>query len=240
MSAIVTGDYTLGPSAGASPLLTDLVAFYKLEEASGTRADEVGSADLTDNNTVTQAAGKFGNAGQFTSANTEWLSSTDVALTTGGGSFSVMAWIYLDSTGVFQDAVSKGTFGDNGSNFNEYRLFINDLNKAAFHLFNGGDQYPVGNNDTAVTADAWHLLIGTYDAATGVLQIWLDAIDGYTVTSIPIPNTNSNPFQVGRGVNFSAGYFNGRIDSVGFWTRALTGTDVGLLWNGGAGRDYPF
>ena len=50
-------------------LPTNLIAYWKLGEASGTRSDSKGSNNLTDNNTVTSAAGKWGTAGQFTAAN---------------------------------------------------------------------------------------------------------------------------------------------------------------------------
>lgn len=54
-----------------SPLLTSLIAHWKLDEASGTRNDSHGTNHLTDNNTVTTATAKLGtNAAQFTAA---WL-----------------------------------------------------------------------------------------------------------------------------------------------------------------------
>jgi hypothetical protein len=214
-----------------------LVAFWRMEESSGTRADEVGSIDLTDNNTVTQATGKIGNAAQFTAANSEYLSSTSSSLSTGGGSFSVAAWVYLDTIWVNNHAVSKGVFGDNG---NEFRLGVNDSNKAEFIVYNGNDAYTIRNNDTSVTEDAWHLLVGVYDAAEDELSIYLDNISGYTAGSIPSPNSNSNPFVVGRGVHFSAAYFDGRIDAIGFWSRALTSEELDELWNAGDGLEYPF
>ncbi len=39
-------------------LLDNLVSYYKLDEASGNRADSQGGLTLTDNNTVTQAVGQ--------------------------------------------------------------------------------------------------------------------------------------------------------------------------------------
>ncbi len=80
-------------------LLTDLKAHWKLNEASGARVDSHGSNDLTDNNTVTQVAGKIGNAAQFTAANSEWLSrGTDVDLGLGADTDCTWAgWFYMDS-----------------------------------------------------------------------------------------------------------------------------------------------
>src|SRR6056300_304684 len=49
---------------------TDLVSFWKLDEASGTRVDAFGSNDLTDNNTVGQGTGTvYANAADFERSN---------------------------------------------------------------------------------------------------------------------------------------------------------------------------
>ena len=81
VSSAATG---FAPDAGAT-LGNGLVAFWKLNEQSGTRAAAFSSNDLTDNNTVTFAAGILGNAAVFTSANSEYLSrasNSDLALGT--------------------------------------------------------------------------------------------------------------------------------------------------------------
>ena len=81
-------------------LLTDLAAYWQLDEASGGRADSIGGNDLTDTNTVTQAAGKIDTAAHFTAANNESLSIADnAALSMGDDDFTLAAWVYLDSKG---------------------------------------------------------------------------------------------------------------------------------------------
>jgi len=95
--------------------LTDnLISFWGLEETSGTRVDAHGTNNLTDNNTVTSATGKVGTAGQFTNANSEYLSITDNAsLSTGDIDFSAQAWVYFDSFGTQRGIINKGaTFPD--------------------------------------------------------------------------------------------------------------------------------
>ena len=91
----------------------NFIAFWKLGEASGTRVDSIGSNDLTDNNTVTQAAGKIGNCAQFTAANSEYLSIADnAALSTGDIDFSIVFWVYFDSTPSFADVIAKWAAGE--------------------------------------------------------------------------------------------------------------------------------
>src|SRR4051794_40520428 len=94
--------WTPGKPAAPSPLLANLVSYWKLDEASTgvapvTRNDSHGTNHLTDNNTVTSAAGKLGNAAQFTAANSESLSRIDNAsLRFGDEDFSLAFWFWPD------------------------------------------------------------------------------------------------------------------------------------------------
>jgi len=93
--------------SGHATLSTNLLSYWKLEEVSGTRADEVGGFTLTDNGTVGQGTGKQGNCGDFEQANAEFLNTASHQVTTiGSGSYSAFAWINPESiTG------NNGTFG---------------------------------------------------------------------------------------------------------------------------------
>lgn len=110
--------------AGAAPFV---VAAYTLDEASGTRADSVGSRKLTDNNTVGSGTGKFGICANFVDSNTEyfytsftppsgntWCISLWIKTTANnrqicgwdnnnsGTSGTFDRWLYLDSGGIRQ------------------------------------------------------------------------------------------------------------------------------------------
>src|SRR3990167_5318802 len=105
---------SFSPDAGCT--LDDtpaLVAYYNLDEASGTRADSVGSNDLTDNNTVTQETGIVGSSTQHTSPNNEYLSVADTAdLSMADIDFTVAAWFYMDSkVGDDRNILSKTVSG---------------------------------------------------------------------------------------------------------------------------------
>jgi len=69
-----------------------LVAFFNMDEASGSRADEIGSSDLSDNNTVGQVVGKDVYAVQFDGA--DYLSSSADAFDFADEDFTIMAWVY--------------------------------------------------------------------------------------------------------------------------------------------------
>src|SRR5574341_2164717 len=94
----------------------NLISFWELEEASGTRLDATASDnDLTDNNTVTQATGKVGNAAQFTRANTEYLSiAHNTSIACGDIDQTRCAWVYLDSKPAADS--NMDIFGKNSTN----------------------------------------------------------------------------------------------------------------------------
>src|SRR3989304_1655390 len=84
----------------AVSLSDSLIAYWRLEEASGTRLDELsgcggGGGDLADINTVTQNTGVIGNAGQFVAASSEDLSYADEIDLNVGGNIDVafVAWL---------------------------------------------------------------------------------------------------------------------------------------------------
>ena len=109
-------------------LKTNLVSYWKMEEASGSRVDVHGSNDLTDNNTVLNATGISGNGADHERDTSEWLSiahasQTNLDVTT--GDFSISCWIKRESTGIFGGLVGKIDSGDVGG----YRLVFNSDNK---------------------------------------------------------------------------------------------------------------
>lgn len=211
--------------------LTDsLEAYWKLEEASGSRADSSGnSRTLTDNNTVTQATGKLGNAAQFVRANTEYLSRSDEA----GLSFAqnvdltVMAWVYLDSIGTLHNLVVKGNAGA------EYGLQVTTAGKAQFNLSTG-----LVLHATVLSTATWYLLFGWYDNVADKSWIRVSGVG----SDASATDTSGSADQVGDFRLGRAGstYMDGRLDSVGIWRRALSTTEMDNLYNSGTGKEYPW
>src|SRR5215469_10903203 len=76
-----------------STLLTNLVAYWKLEEAAGTsRFDQVGGFTLSDNGTVTQGTGIIGNCAVF-NGSSQWLATPDAVNLRQGNEKSFSVWV---------------------------------------------------------------------------------------------------------------------------------------------------
>lgn len=248
--AVVIGNIVTPAQANPAPapalrpaysLSTSLVAYWRLEEASGTRYDELNGCggsgcDLTDNNTVTQATGIVGNAGQFTSANSEYLSHTDDAdLSTGDIDFSFAVWFRLDNTGVRRTLIAKDTASNR-----EFFVEITASNSPRFAVFNGVSTSICDKSMTdTVSANTWYFLVVYHDSVNNVCGLSLNNGTPQTGATSAGAGDTTSPFQIGFNTSASA-YMNGRIDAVGFWKKVLTSTERGYLYNSGAGCEYPF
>ena len=227
---------------GSGTLKRDLVAFWNLEEASGTRIDATGRGNnLTDNNTVTQAAGRIGSAAQFTSANSEWLEIADNAdLSMGDIDFTVSCWAYLDS---LPDGFVIHNKGDlSVGNGEEYLLWYPSTatNRLRFQVANStATGIATANAYGAPATSTWIFAVGWHDSVLNTVNIQVN--DG------PIDSTaytggsynSAFAFGVGRFINTPGGFLNGRVDALGIWRRILTAAERTRLYNNGNGRQYP-
>jgi hypothetical protein len=218
--------------------LTDnLIAFWELEEASGTRVDAHGTNDLTDNNTVLQGTGKVVSCADFERDNTEYLSRADNAdLSTGDIDFTIAAWVTLESF-----TAAHTVWGKWGSTngVREYWLYCwTNLDRF---------QFTVQDGDGAVNADAlgapstgtWYFIVCWHDATANTVNI---QVNNGTVNSVSysfgIVDTTA-PFHIGANAeNGSNHHWDGLIDQVGFWKRVLTADERTELYNSGNGLSY--
>lgn len=236
----VVGGIRYIPPSGAAPstLLNGLVSYWNLNEESGTRADSVGSNNLSDNNTVGFTAGVNSNAASFVAASTEWLSVDDNASLSMAGSFTWNMWAKIngtsarffigkDQSGGREIAIGQG----NASGSPAFTMF----------LFNAAEQFiqPI----LAASADEWHMFTVRYDVGTGKVTLNVDAAanDPWPLALAGAVADTATPLNFGRrSFVGSNGYFNGPLDEVGLWSRMLTDPELAELYNAGAGKFYPF
>lgn len=228
---------TAATSAAVTPssILTGLLSYWKLDEASGTRVDSVTTSgnDLTDNNTVTQAVGKIANAAQFTAANTEYLSRvSNAGLQVGASSAEWWGWFYLDTaTGPFPawyHLVAKGG--------NEYRIQITDTNMRMQAYFGGT---PITASRALPSITTWHFFDAYFDAPNQLIGIALDG-GAFTTQATGSGTMDTTATQFNLGALNGGNPLNGRLDEVGFTKRLLTTAERTALYNSGNGVTYPF
>lgn len=217
------------------------VAAYALDEASGTRFDQVSSNDLTDNNTVASAAGVFGNAADFESGNSEYLDVADNSdISLGGGvNAMVRAWVKLESKAANMAITSQW---DSGSSDRGWVLYYDSgVDRFRFVTGDGADSV-----NAVVTADnlgspsigTWYLLHAWQNASGNQIGIAVNAgtADTASTGGLNIENSQSvtTSFKIGR--YDAANYFDGLIDDVVLLKNyILDATERSEDYNGGTG-----
>lgn len=222
------GQFLIDPYRFATSTLNNgIVSYWKMDEASGTRIDAVTATgnDLSDNNTVTSNTGIISNAGQFTRANSEYLSHIDNAsLSVNGTDFTVAVWVYMDTEPADNAIISKW-----GAGGNEYQMYYSQ----ALDRFRFATTATVtANNFGAVTTGTWYLIIGWNTSTAAFISVNNTTADS-VVAGYPAAGTSD--FLMGN-IGGSFNYWNGRLDEVGFWKRVLTADERTELYNSGAGK----
>lgn len=203
--------------------LTDnLVAYYKLD---GNSNDSVGSNNGTDTG-VSYVSGKINNAGSYNGSTSHTAVPNNSALQLSTGSISF--WFNTTSNlSSWRGLVAKqGAFG----------VF---LNSGELTLYDWGTDL---NRASGVTPsiNTWHHCVLSFQSGvTNGTKLYLNGTLIFT-TTITVSSQS-------EGVSIAAGNYagniqnyNGLIDEVGIWSRALSPTEVTQLYNSGAGLQYPF
>lgn len=228
----------MGNSKNISEALNNgLVAYWKMDENSGTSIiDSSGSSYTANFGTGTSSpswsAGKFGIGTSFNgSTNYISIGSTDTLNFT--SSFTLSAWVKTSQTvssGNYPAIAGKG-FLQSGTN--GYGLFINgdDSNKVTFQA---------RNNNTISTAlgisisdNKWHHVVGVRNHETNTSYIYVDGqLINSNTTALSAGYSSSRNFGIGmrNGSNWSFP-FNGMIDEVRVYDRALNNNEIQNLYN---------
>ncbi len=216
----------------ANPLNSGLAAFWVFNENGGDKVYDL--SGNTNTGTLTNIAfpststsgwnpGRLGPAIVFDGAddyigvgNTASLSITQAA--------TVEAWIYRNTNTSTRDIiVSKGWYaaGTNGYVF---------LVRSNYLVGNIGDAVSTQSiNGPVISEQVWHHVAFTFDGS--YLKLYLDGSSAATpVVQTLTPVTNVRDFIIGFDITGSVYRFNGIIDSVRVYNRALTDAEIQELY----------
>lgn len=220
-------------------LIDNLIAWWKLEEASGTRVDSHTSGyDLTDVNTVGQGTGKQGNCGDFERDNNECLYINDPFYI--ASAFSASFWVFIESDG---SAANDQRLIDKWYTSSEYiiRLNGNPLKIQALFSCSGGTVIATGATSITI-ASGWNHIVVTYDTTNGA-KIYLNGNttpDGSAAAKGTVNNT-TEPLTLGAARSSGGAIsspLDGLLDEVAIWDKVLSSTEITELYNSGAGITY--
>lgn len=233
----------LSTASSGSTLLSNLVAYWTLDEASGTRFDSTASdQDLAPTNNVNSGTGLISNAivmpNPVTSADWLWIADNST-MSVGDIDFTFTTWIWFTNLPSALGADATFLKKDEVAGVRDYRLEV--LGNFPFDQARWTKWAPATDTPASVTASSF----GALSAATWYwICVWHDA--GNNEIGISINNSATNVTSTSTGVADTAAGFRlgmdlmGRQDETGFWKRLLTADEKATNYNGGLGKTYPF
>lgn len=222
-------------SGGGGAVTPGLVGHWKLDEAdtSGMPMDSSGSnhpgtysATKPTVSTMVppQLAGKSTACLSFNGTSNEVVLQPSATYGTWNatGSYSISAWILVAA--FTTDATWMGVIANEGAVASNYcGIYIDDTNSFSYEA----NEMP-SPGKTAATLNAWQHVAVVQDATSNKLYVNGTASAG---TRAPQDCSSTAPFHIGSP-DGKAGYFNGRVDDVRFYNRALTQAEVTALSTG--------
>jgi hypothetical protein len=212
-------------------LIDNLLAYWNLnDDGSGnvSLVDSTGNGNSLNNNGCVLGAGKIGGDAQFDGNS----SDLNVSLAT-NPSFSYGFWVYLNSYGQHPISDFGESIFDNRSGDTTDGVFLNITTDGYLRvcsrivLYTGTATVPTGS---------WQYI--NFVVNSGTIYLY---INGSLCDSLSDNGTSWDSGTLLFGKNEDGLVpFDGSIDEVGVWNRALSQAEVIQLYNGGAGLTYPF
>jgi len=232
-----TATPTPTPTPPDNTFLTNLYAYYKLDETNGSATDASGNGKTLSNfgDFIGTAPGIINSARDFDGAAGTTLirnaNTTDFFC--GANPFSFSFWVKFDTLPVTVDIGLCNRYEPHGRR--EYIVFLKQgINKIAFSIDAGDGVHRAAVAwGIAATTGRWYFVAGGWDGT----QIKL-SINGAPFVTAPYSTPMTN-----GGDNFKLGYeadsLDGLMDEFGFWIgRCLTQAEVEQLYNNGAGLPF--
>lgn len=228
-------------------LTTSLISYWKMDEASGTRLDQVNMNHFTAINNPLSQSGIRNNAVVFASNQSQGLiANSNTKLQVGGTSWTIAGWFYLANTsGSEQTLIAKRNISDSP----EFSIIYHASSaKFLFTAFTGGS-FGYGTNNAilsdsfgAVTNTGWYF-IAAFVNSGAVNNFGISVNLSTSSASFTGLITSSSGYLNVGGVydnnNFVSGMINtGLADEVGFWKTGLKQNQLATLYGNGTGNTY--
>lgn len=222
-------------------LIDNLISYWKFDESSGNAEDAHGTNDLTNNNATAFATGKINNGADLERSSAQSFSIADASQS--GLDFSdaltFSMWVKFESALGREYYIAKRLGAGNQRSYLWYQADANSMNF---------DWQSNGTTGTGVavswspSTSTWYHIVVT-KTGTSVKFYVNGSQQGTTQTGAFSTIFNgTTKFEIGQWTEDAASNrsFDGFIDEVGVWNRALDASEIAQLYNSGSGLAYPF
>jgi hypothetical protein len=214
-------------SLGPPPPAGGLVLALGFDEPSGSTALDTSGGNQ--NGTILGAqrvAGRIGGALAFDGVN-DWVTVPDSAALDLTTALTVEAWVKPDALNGWDTVLMK----ERGADDFAYGLYANDGapfaggTAAPSGVVRAGGAHQTVLGRSPLTVGVWQHVAGTYDGTTQRLFI-----NGVEVGSRPqagLAAVSAGVLRIGGNASFAGEFFQGAIDDVRIYNRALSATEIG-------------
>jgi len=227
--SVPTGDSDENPynfSIQGTGTDTALKLWLKLNETSGTNADDTSGNNL--DGTLTNGPVWSGSALSFDGSNDVVTLGNPSALQI-TGAMTLSAWVNIDTFNNGRIIAKQGGSTDRG-----WSLNVESGSYAAMQISDSSNVIIYANSATLSTG-VWVHLVGVYEPGSAVRIYVNGSQSGSDTTGIPASQRNSSQnVNVGRRPDSASNtWFDGLIDDVRVYNRALSAAEATVMFNNG-------
>lgn len=222
-----------------APTLYGGVASYKLDESSGDASDSIGSNTLTNVNTTSFASGKINNGADLEAGSSQGFTNSTYAQDL--GQQSVSCWIKpesLPTSGNYMGLITKYQTASTTGGI-DLRLYNDSgTQKIQWIVYGSGDG--ITSYTVTLTTGVWYHICGVYDGVYN--RLYLNGSEVSSASYSGTVSTTARNLTVGCSdiASGNTRFFDGMIDEVSLFNRALTANEVAELYSSGSGEQYPW
>ncbi|MFH1725517.1 MAG: Ig-like domain-containing protein [Elusimicrobiota bacterium] len=212
------GQDSFGFKAADTPaaLPEGLAHYWNFDD--GTARDLAGSNHGTLHGAAPAASGRVGGAMSF-----DGSSHIDVGTIGDGPSLTISAWIKSDGTGQDQEIMAQGSWGSG-----TWQTWLVPWGSAGT-AFGVGGPGTYGGPD--LTDGQWHQVVGVYDDSDSSQTLYVDG--QHVITTVRGYTASPRQTYIGSRPGYSKN-FNGLIDEVAVYARALSPEDIQQAYQDGS------
>ncbi len=214
------------------------IAHWKLDDGTGlTAVDSEGGHDGTLTSGPVWVTGQLGGALNFDGSNDYVdVGTFDVS----GSGLTTMGWFNADSLPATTDPriVSKASSTAEADAWWQLSILTSASNaNIRLRTKAGGTTSTLIDSSTNLNPGQWYFAVGTYNAATGQMKLYLDGTEVASQLHPAGGAIDTNPtVPVAIGANGTAEqFFDGVLDDVRVYNRALNATEIADLFTAGGG-----
>lgn len=236
-SVSINTAYMLWRSAGnqkTPPTEEGLVSYWDMEETGGYVLDSFGTNDMQVINSATfgSSYGVRGNGIDFDGIN-QYLTAPSFTVGVFTNQMTISEWINVDNVLDHSPLLARWNDGGGKRTFflTQRRVDLGGIVFSASGDGANGQGYTANTN--GLSTNTWVHIAATFNA--GVVSLYYDGVfkgAATNSTQLSFYQAGSDPVVIGGGANIAgARYYDGSIDEVRMYNRALTPEEILVLYN---------